>query len=76
VTKANVEVFFENAPPDASVPAKMFKTMSMENFKWHTDKISPVFGGEIPEDIAMICRIVIKLRLTAQQERNEAKRTI
>jgi hypothetical protein len=71
VTEANVKVFFHMAPPDASIPAAMFKTMSMENLRWHPDKISLVFGGERPEDVAMIGRIVIQLRATAQHERNK-----
>ena len=71
MTEANVKAFFRNAPPDASVPATMFKTMSIENMRWHPDKIGFAFGGEWPEDVAMIGRIAILLRATAQQGRKK-----
>jgi hypothetical protein len=70
VTETNVKEFFSKAPPNASDAADLFKAMSKENLRWHPDKIG-VMLGETREDVAMIGRVVIRLRATAQYERNK-----
>ncbi len=71
MTETNVKEFFSKAPPNASDPADHFKAMSKENLRWHPDKIGLLLEGDQREEVAMIGRVVIRLRAAAQYERNK-----
>jgi hypothetical protein len=79
VNESNVRQFYQKAVPThlAQDPAEeMFRVISNENKRWHTDKLTSRFGsdivkGEYRDALNMITKLMINLRTEAKIGRKQ-----
>lgn len=77
MTVENVSEFFKNAAPlqqAAQLEEEMFRLMSKENKRWHTDKIMSRFGRGILQApcgaaLDLMSKLMVKLWKEAKMQR-------
>jgi len=71
VADGSILEFYQKAPPEANTPRDAYSRMQAENLKWHTDKVSALFGRTDIDETDMklvntVAQVVIQLRKEAQ----------